>query len=261
MKTDPFLLLQIFECTKYILRNMYSFKNKQERIDSIFDLMSIILIVLDKYIGMSSNEEINEKLTKSLNSILNDQLDLKDPLFLITDNFQFLFQKLKKKLENTIKNNEVKNLKKEFKDLFGTAVAKEDKNYINDSFTRNLKRKSVIKLKNYNLSHIILEFSINTNKEQKTIINEIMIMMTEIFLEFLQYVESLSIDEAGKNLLELKKIYNGKEKDFERLIIQQVIKKNNGEVTKIDPNIMGHKYFEYKELENKYFENTLEIGT
>ena len=254
MKTDPFLLLQIFECTKYILRNMYSFKNKQERIDSIFDLMSIILIVLDKYIGMSSNEEINEKLTKSLNSILNDQLDLKDPLFLITDNFQFLFQKLKKKLENTIKNNEVKNLKKEFKDLFGTAVAKEDKNYINDSFTRNLKRKSVIKLKNYNLSHIILEFSINTNKEQKTIINEIMIMMSEIFLEFLQYVESLSIDEAGKNLLELKKIYNGKEKDFERLIIQQVIKKNNEEVTKIDPNIMGHKYFEYKELENKYFE-------
>ena len=254
IKSDPFLLLQIFECTKYILRYMYSFKNIQERIDSVFDLISIIIYLLHKYIGMSSNEEVNEKLTESLNTILNEELDLKNPLFLITDGFQFLFQNLRKKLENTIKNKEVKNLKKEFKDLFGTAVAKEEKSYANNTISRNLQRKSVIKLKNYNLSHIILELSINTNKEQKTIINEIMIMMTEIFLEFLQYIESLSIDEAGMNLLQLKKIYNGNDKDFERLIIQQVIKKNDNEIIKNSPTLIKNRYYEYKEIENKYLQ-------
>ena len=253
-RNDPFLLLQIFECTKYILRYLYSFKNKQERIDSVFDLMSKILQLLDKYIGMSANEDINGRLTQSLNSILNDQLDLKDPLFLVTDNFQFLFQKFRKKLETTIKTHEVKNLKKEFKDLFGTAVAKEDKSYISNTINRNLKRKSVIKLKNYDLSHIILEFSINSNKEQKTIINEIMIMMTEIFLEFLQYIESLCIDEAGMNLLGLKQAYDGDQQEFERLVIEQVIKKNNTDVSKEHPKMFKNRYYDYKELENKYLE-------
>ena len=125
--------------------------------------------------------------------------------------------------------------------------------------SRNLKRKSVIKLKNYNLSHVLLELSINSNKEQKSIINEIMIMMTEIFLEFLQYIESLSIEEVGINLLKLKALYNGKVKDFERLIIEQVIKKNNSDFSNISPEIINQKYYEYKELENKYLEKFKKI--
>ena len=79
----------------------------------------------------------------------------------MNDKFQFLFQKL----ENTIRNKEVKNLKELFKDLFGKATAKEDKSYWGNSMIRNLKRKSMNKLKKYNLSHILLEISINSNKE------------------------------------------------------------------------------------------------
>ena len=260
IRSDPFLLLQILECTKYILRYLYSYKNKQKNIDCIFDLMAKILKLLDKYIGMSKIDKIDGKLNESLNSILDDQLELKEPLFLVTDNFQFLFQKFRKKLENTIKNKEIKNLKKVFKDLFGTAVAKEEKNYITDSLSRNLKRKSVNKLKNLNLSHILLEISINSNKEQKTIINEIMFMMTDIFLEFLQYVESLSIDEVGMKLLEIKKVYNGNTKDFERLIIEEVIKRNEDEVKNYSPGILRHKYYEYEEQpENKYLDKFKQI--
>jgi hypothetical protein len=226
IRSDPFLLLQILECTKYILRYLYSYKNKRERIDCIFDLMSKILKLLDKYISISTNEKADGKLNESLNTILDGHLELKDPLFLVTDNFQFLFQNLRRKLENIIKNKDIKNLKKIFKDLFWIAMTKENNNYINDTMNRNLKRKCTNKLKNLNLSHILLEISINSNKEQKTIINELMYMMTDIFLEFLQYVESLSIDEVGKKLLQIKKEYNGNSKDFERLIIEEVIKRD-----------------------------------
>ena len=222
--------------------------------------MSKILKLLDKYIGISKNEKINGNLAESLETIVNDQLDLKEPLFLVTDNFQFLFEKLRKKLENTIKNKEVKNLKKLFKDLFGTAVAKENKSYITDTISRNLKNKSLNKLKKYNLSHILLEISINSNKEQKTIINEIMFMMTEIFLEFLQYIESLSIDEVGMNLFELRKVYSGNTKDFERLVIEEVIKRGNTNIRNFSSGMLKHRYYEYKEqLENKYIEKFKQI--
>lgn len=253
LKNDPFLLLQIFECTKYTLRYLYELKNNPEWTDLAIDLMSKILKLLDKYIGISKSEKANGNLAESLQKVLKIQLDLKDPLFLVTDKFQFLFEKLRKKLESIIRNKEVKSLKKLFKELFGTAVAKENKSYISDTISRNLKNKSLNKLKNYNLSHILLEISINSNKEHKTIINEIMFMMTEIFLEFLQYTESLAIEEVGMKLFELKKIYKGNTQDFERLVIEEIIKRDN--IKNFSPDMIIHRYYEYKEqVENKYIE-------
>ena len=52
LKNDPFLLLQIFECTKYTLRYLYELKNNPEWTDLAIDLMSKILKLLDKYIGI-----------------------------------------------------------------------------------------------------------------------------------------------------------------------------------------------------------------
>ena len=255
--TDPFLIFQIFECAKYTLRYLYSFKNNEKHINTSFNLMSKILNSLDKYIGTSKDEKIKGNLDDSLNQILSDKFALKDQLFLVSDKFQFLYQKLKKKLENTIRNKEVKNLKELFKDLFGKAIAKEDKNYLGNSMVRNLKRKSMNKLKKYNFSHILLEISINSNKEQKTIINDIMYMISTIFNEFLLYIESLSIEELGNNLFELKKIYNGKEKEFEVLIIEEIIKTNNNNYSEapkvIDTNNVKYKFIGFKESsENKY---------
>ena len=255
--TDPFLLLQIFECAKYTLRYLYTFKNNESRINIAFNLMSKILKLLDKFIGISKDEKIKGNLGESLNSILNDKLALKNDLFLVNDKFEFLFQKLKKKLENTIRNKEVKNLKELFKDLFGKATAKEDKSYLGNSVIRNLKRKSMNKLKKYNLSHILLEISINSNKEQKTIINEIMYMISTIFFEFLQYIESLSIEELGKNLFELKQVYTGKVNEFERFVIEEIIKTNNDNYAEgpkfSNTDSFKHKFVEFKESsENKY---------
>ena len=254
--TDPFLLYQIFECSKYTLRYLYTFKNKEERINLAFNLMSKILRLLDKYIGISKDEKIKGNLSESLNSILNEQLLIKDSVFLVNDKFQFLFQKLKKKLEGILRNKEVKNMKELFKDLFGKAIAKEDKSSFSNSNIRNLKRKSMNKLKKYNLSHILLEISINSNKEQKTIVNEIMYIISTIFYEFLQYIESLDIEELGNNLGELKKAYKGNSNSFELYIIEEIVKTNNEnykDENKLNNNSLARRYIEFKESnENKY---------
>ena len=255
--TDPFLIFQIFECAKYILRYLYTFKNNESRIDTAFNLMSKILLLLDKYIGISKDDNIKGNLSESLNSIITDKFALKDQLFLISDKFQFLYQKLRKKLENTIRNKEVKNLKELFKDLIGKAIAKEDKSYLGNSMVRNFKRKSMNKLKNYNYSHILFEISINSNKEQKTILIEIMHMILTIFYEFLQYLESLSIEELGSNLFDLKKVYNGKVTELEGFIIEEIIKTNNENYSE-EPkfkrtNSFKKRFVEFKEsCENKY---------
>ena len=255
--TDPFLLLQILDCIKYTLRYLYTFKNDESRMNTAFNIVCQILKLLDKYIGISKYEKIEGNLNESLNSILDDELLLKEELFLVNDKFQFLFQKLKKKLENIIKKKAVKNLKEFFKDLFGKAIAKEDKSSFSNAMIRNLKRKSTYKLKKYNLSHILLEISMNSNKERKTIISDIMYMISNIFYEFLKYIESLSIEELGNNLIELKQSYNGKANEFEKFIIEEIIKVNNenyaDEHKPIDTKIAKHKYIELKESnENKY---------
>jgi hypothetical protein len=78
-------------------------------------------------------------------------------------------------------------------------------------------------------------------------------MMTEIFLEFLQYTESLAIEEVGMKLFELKKIYKGNTQDFERLVIEEIIKRDN--IKNFSPDMIIHRYYEYKEqVENKYIE-------
>ena len=183
--TDPFLLFQIFECAKYTLRYVYSFKNNESLINSSFNLMSKILRLLDKCIGISKDEKIKENLSESLSSVFNDKLNLKEQLFLLNDKFQLLFVKMKKKLENAIKTKEVKKSKELFKDLFFKATAKENKIYSGNMMTKNLKRKSMLKLKKFNLSHILLEISINSNSEQETYLNEIMLLISTIFLEFI----------------------------------------------------------------------------
>ena len=255
--TDPFLIFQIFECSKYTLRYLYTFKNNDTHIETAFTLMSKILKLLDKYIGISKDEKIKGNLSESLNSVLNDQLNLKEDIFLVNDKFLFLFQKFKKKMENTIRNKEVKNLKELFKDLLGKATAKEDKGYLGNIITRNLKRKSMNILKQYNPRNILLEMSINSNKEQKTIINEIMYMISTIFLEFLKYIETLSIEELGINILEIKKDYNGKANVFEKFIIEEIIKTNNenyeAQQKVHSNNSIRNRYIEFKESSgNKY---------
>ena len=94
--TDPFLLYQIFECSKYTLRYLYTFKNNEVHIDTAFTLMSKILKLLDKFIGISKDEKKKGNLSESLNSVLNEQLDLKENLFLVNDKFQYLFLNLPK---------------------------------------------------------------------------------------------------------------------------------------------------------------------
>ena len=257
--TDPFLLFQIFECTKYTLRYVYSFKNNESLINSSFNLMSKILRLLDKCIGISKDEKIKENLSESLSSVFNDKLNLKEQLFLLNDKFQLLFVKMKKKLENAIKTKEVKKSKELFKDLFFKATAKENKIYSGNMMTKNLKRKSMLKLKKFNLSHILIEISINSNREQETYLNEIMLLISTIFLEFLQYIESLSIEELGTNLFELKKSYTGKMIEFERFIIDEIVKTNNENynvVPKINNkniNSIKYSFLEFKESShNKY---------
>ena len=262
--TDPFLLFQIFECAKYTLRFVYTFKNNDTLINSAFNLMGKILRLLDKCIGLSKDEKINMNLSESLSSVLNDKLILKEHLFIVNDKFQLLFQKVKKKLENAIKTKEGKKSKELFKDLFFKATEKEYKIYSGNMMTKNLKRKSMLKLKKYNISQILFEISINSNMEQETFLNEIMLLISTIFLEFLKYIESLSIDELGLNLFELKKAYTGKMIEFERIIVDEIVKTNNENYKKFPKinekniNTLKYRFLEFKESsQNKYMKKFL----
>ena len=71
-----------------------------------------ILNIFAKFIGFSQQQNtqlnFNEKYLNCLNAIFNDKLELKDPIFLVSENFQYVYLKYKKKLEEIINRQEEK---------------------------------------------------------------------------------------------------------------------------------------------------------
>ena len=71
VNNDPFLLCKILESTKYIIRNLFVYKNDEIKINESIDLMSIILLLLEKFFGASLTDEIlgrNRNLADNLNT-------------------------------------------------------------------------------------------------------------------------------------------------------------------------------------------------
>ena len=211
---SPFLLLQMFNCCKYTMINLYSYKNDEKKIEKSFELMEKILFLIEKYIGFSTtltseDKDTDEQVVEALTLIINDNLELSDSMLLISDMFLYIFEKHKKRLENIIRSKSMKNNKKIFKDLLGSVVTeKKNQNYAKYVKSYKLRKKSRKILDKCDLSQLLLEVSANSNMDQKALIHQLLYMMTEIFLNFLNYIENLSIDEIGKRIINANKVEN-----------------------------------------------------
>ena len=207
---EPFFFCQILECTKYILRNLYTYKNNEEKTDKSIYLISLILLLLEEFLGFSLTKEIigtNKNIVYSLNMIKNDSLDINDSLFLISDNSKLIFEKKRKKLEKIIKTKEIINKNKLFKELFLIFISqKEEKKYFLDYENNKYRQRTLDKLRKYELSQILMEISISRNNEHKSIRDDILFLITDILLEFLQYIENLEIDKVYQKIEELNKL-------------------------------------------------------
>ena len=205
INNDPFLLYQFFESIKYIIRNLYIYKD-EEKINKSIDFISLVLLLLDKYIGVSSDEKENKDIKDILDIIHNDSLNTNDDLYLISDNSKLIFEKYRKKLEKILKYQDNLSQKKLFKNLFSILISQnEGKNYYMNMESYKDRKRSIEKLKKYDLSNILMEISINRNLDQKSMIDEILFMISDIFLEFLLYIEKLKIDEVFNKIYKLSK--------------------------------------------------------
>jgi hypothetical protein len=73
--------------------------------DNIYNIIKKVMKLLDNFLGLTKNDAkflINEKNLNCLDFIKNEKLNLKDPIFLVSDNFQYVFLKYIKKLDNII---------------------------------------------------------------------------------------------------------------------------------------------------------------
>ena len=258
---EPFFFCQILECTKYILRNLYTYKNNEEKTDKSIYLISLILLLLEEFLGFSLTKEIigtNKNIVYSLNMIKNDSLDINDSLYLISDNSKLIFEKKRKKLEKIIKTKEIISKKKLFKELFLIFISqKEEKKYFLDYENNKYRQRTLDKLRKYELSQILMEISISRNNEHKSIRDDILFLITDILLEFLQYIENLEIDKVYQKIEELNRLQikqkprQTEEEFYDNLILSIVKNKENvNRNTNIYLEKVIKEYLKQKQKEN-----------
>ena len=92
----PFFTLEILESSKYVIRNLFVFKNKKDKIDKAINLMSLILFLFEKFFGASLTKNILGRSKNSgdgFSAIINDDLNIDENFYLITDNSKLIFEK------------------------------------------------------------------------------------------------------------------------------------------------------------------------
>ena len=236
---EPLFLVQILECVKYILRNLYNYRNNPEKINKSIDLVSLILLLLEKYIGFSFTKELyttRKNAIYILNIFKKDNLQTNDDLYLISDSSKLVFEKYKKKLLKVIKSKENISNKNLFKQLFLIFISQkeEKKLFLDFENIENSKyrQRTLEKLKQYELSQILMELSISRNNEHKTIIDDILFLISDIFLEFFKYIENLEINKIFNkidilNRNKIKKAEGQPENEFYDKLINSIVQKED----------------------------------
>ena len=227
---DYYCLIQILELIKYTLRNFYLIKNNIEEPDrdNIYNLIINVMNILIEFLGLSENNDDQcneEKMLNSLNSIANDKLDLIDPIFLVSENYQYVFLKYKNKLEEAIKSqNEKGNNIKTFLDIL-TDICDNDRIQKNkyDFGKAEITKKNIKLLRKFNLKKVLLDVSINSNRNNENVKNYILLTMEEIIQEFLEYLEYATIEGLGDDINIQNDFLDRKE--FENRLKTEVINK------------------------------------
>ena len=260
----PFIALEILECSKYILRNLFVFKKDNDKIDKSINLMSLILFLLDKFFGASLTKNIlgkNENIEDDLSSIINDDINFDEKIYLITDNSKLIFEKYRKKLENIQKSRDNITKKRLFKKiLIILSYQKEGNQYFMSRKTTEKRQKALEQLNLYGLSKILMELSTKGNVYEDNIIENILLMICGIFLEFLKYKENLDIEnifeQISKYNRQRPKIVQEQSEDnyFDHLINSIVtFKKEDGKEYSDYLEEVKNKYIIYKQNEGSRF--------
>ena len=227
---NPFCLIQIIEFIQYTLSNIYVMENhlNEEVKNDISKIIMNILNIFVKFIGLSSQNDTqlnsNDKYLNCLNVILNDKLELKDPIFLVSENFQYVFLKYKKKLEEIInKQDEKGNNTQTFLDILSD-ISDADRIQKNkyDAGKAELTKRNIFLLKRFDLKWILMDVSINGKRNNKFLKNFTLYLMEKIFLEFLMHLEHSTIDELGNDISK-DRILNCYE--YENKLINEIINK------------------------------------
>ena len=229
---DPYCLIQMLELIKYTLRNLYVMKknvNESDR-DNIYNLISNVMTLLENFLGLTQQNEnkfINdESMMNSINSITKDKLDLEEPMFLVSENFQYVFLKFKNRLEEVIKKQEEKgNNTQTFLNILSDICDRERiKKNKYDSGMAELTKKNIKLLKRFNLKGVLMDISIITNRNNETLNNLTLLILQEIIHEFLEYLEYATIEGLGNDLIKVD-IFT--RKGYEDQLKYEIINKKN----------------------------------
>ena len=227
-KIELFCLNQFIELIGYVLRNFYLMKNnKTENIrETIFFLISKLIQLLESLIGISEQKNkftFDLDIQEILQNILDDKLELNNPMFLVSENFEFIFNKIKYKLEKVIKKRYIKGDDVNyFKNIFVNIC---DNNIIQktryDKDLANLTKEYKKLLKNFNLKSVLMSISLNNKRNASSLMLGALINIEEIIHEFLLYCEFSTFEDLGSNLMKIPDISR---EDFEKGIISEISK-------------------------------------
>ena len=201
---DPYCLIQFLELIKYSLRNLYIIKNnlKEKDRDNIYNIVENVIKLLKKFIGLNENDTkclLNGTVMDCLNVINNDKLDFKDPMFLVSENYQYVFLKYKNKLENIIKKQDEKgNNTKTFLNILCDVCDEEiiQKNKY-DLAMAELTKKNIKLLKTFNLKGVLMDISIITDRNSEALSKLTLLIMEEIINECLEYLDFTTVEGLG----------------------------------------------------------------
>ena len=226
-KVDPFCLMQFVELIKYTLRNKYVMNINEIENHNIYMFIVKILLLLEELSGISlqnNNKFVNDKeILDGINKITRDKLDLKDPIFLVSEQFQYVFVKYKNKLEEMMKKQDEKlNNSNKFLN-FISEISNSDirKNKYNSG---DITKKNFKILKGFNLKSVLMDVSINNNRNNEFYKNLTLYTMEEIIHEFLQHLEYFTVEQLGSNINKNETINR---KEFEEKLKNEIIISKN----------------------------------
>ena len=245
-KIDQICLIQFIELIKFVLRNLYTKKNnKEESIRyNIYYLIQNMVKLLEKLIGISEKEienysveekkrekeqknkgknknEIRKK--KSLNDILQDKLELRDPMFLVSENFEYVFLRIRKKIEKMITKpketiNEVNLFLNILRDICDSNLIQKTRYDLDLAKVAKQNKKL---LKRFDLKSVLMNISVYGNRNDIMLFNSILYRIEQIIKEFLQYLEYSTMGDLGKNFEQ-----NITKKDYEKKIKLEILNNN-----------------------------------
>ena len=253
IQNHPYIVFEVLESSKYVIRSLFVFKNDRDKIDKATNLISLITLFLENFFGFSLKKDIfgrSKNLINYFNTKITDDLNTDENFYLITDNSKLIIEKYRKKLENMKKSKENITKKRLFKKiLLILSSQKGGKKYFLNIQENEQRQKALFQLNQYELSRILLELSTKGNVYEDNIVQNILLLVCDIFLEYLKFTENIEMENIFNQINKFNKkrpnIGEDQSKDeYYDLLINSIIKYNTGE---------ENEFFDYSNEIKKMF--------